>query len=472
VRIERAIFVATACVIAACSAPATFVEVVIDTDAPADRGFSVSATVMRASAASAARTPLQIERGTGVGQAGFPASFSVVPRAGGGRDDGVTLQLEATMRARTAGEPDIRFRRTARWQFTPGTQGRVRVFLPVRCGTITEGCASASPCTIAALCEERGLTCGDDGTCVTPDVRPEPRSDAGNITRDASVPFDSAIDASTDVAMDAAADVPMDARADAAMDARVDAARDTGVADGGAGLAAGRACTSGGPCAGGVCVSDMAMRQVCSNACTTTAQCPPGWSCTTRSQCEPPRTCTGNFAWTNWFGDGSLRLAGTESVGLNGPTSYTYGCADSTSRITVCGSALDLSFTGPQTSVLRGPITSIAIPGARVAANIRAAGPQLFLTLENAQHLYDINVDAPATEVIIRATSNLRELSLVGTIRARELYLDVPAGSRIVVAAMLQCRLTITTNVMLSLSGTIMGLRSNVPAPPTPMVCP
>jgi hypothetical protein len=487
VRTERAGILVTTLALAACTSPATYVEVVIDTDAPSDRAMTVSATVTRSNEPSVVRTPLLIERGGGVGQTTFPTSFSVVPRAGGGRDDAVTLQLEATIRARAAGEPDIRFRRTARWRFTRGSPGQVRVFLPVRCGTITEGCSSASPCTIAALCEENGLTCGNDGTCVAPDVIPEPVSDAG--VRDASAPFDSGIDtgvAARDTGVDTGVIVdtgaaPMDtgvivdtgvAPRDTGVIVDAGVIVDTGVADSGAGLPPGRVCANGAQCAGGVCVSDMVLRQVCSNGCVMATQCPAGWSCTGRSQCEPPRSCGGNFQWTDWNGDGSLRLSAGENFGLFGASTYTYACSDATSRITLCNSTLDLSLTGAQTSVLRGPITSLVAPGARVATNIRAMGPQLFVALDNTQHLYDINVDAPATEVIIRATSNMRDITLVGTIRARELYLDVPAGSRIVNTGMVQCRLTITSNGTYVNMGSMMGLRSNVPAPATPAGCP
>lgn len=462
------------CALSACVSPATVVEVLIDTDAPMDRAFSVTATVTRTGDTSPIRMPLQIERGTGAGQVAFPTSFGVQPPADGARNDAVTLRLEATIPSRAAGEPDIRFRRTARWSFTRGVRGQVRVYLPVRCGSITEGCASASPCTVAALCEESGLTCGNDGTCVRPEVVPESPSDAS--VRDASAVMDTGIDSGSDSGVapsDAGADamdVTRDTGTDTGTDARTDTGTDTGVPTGT--LANGRVCTAATECMGGECVSDSVLRSVCSNRCMALAECPVGWSCVGGSRCEPPRSCTGNFRWTDWYGDGSLRLTGSEVYAAVSPLNFNYACTPASARITLCSSAVDLSLTGSQSSVLLSPMTSSAAPGARVPINIRAAGPQLFIVLENSSHLYDINVDAPATEVVIRTTSQT-ELTLVGTIRARDLYLDIPAGSRVVSTANIQCRLTLTTNgTYVNMGGSMMAFRSNVPAPTPPATCP
>lgn len=469
------------CALSACVSPATVVEVLIDTDAPADRAFAVTATVTRTGDTSPIRMPLQIERGTGVGQVAFPTSFGVVPLAEGARNDNVTLRMEATIPSRAPGEPDIRFRRTARWSFTRGVRGQVRIFLPVRCGTITEGCATSAPCTVAALCEESGLTCGNDGTCVNPDIVPEPPSDAS--VRDATIVTDTGADTGIDSGV-APADSSADSASDAmdAMDA-MDATRDTGVdtgvdtgADTGVDVAGlrvnGRVCAAATECMGGACVSDGVLRSVCSNRCTSAAECPTDWICGGGNRCEPPRSCTGNYRWTDWYGDGSLRLAGAETYAAVSPLSHSYACTPASARITLCSSAVDLTLTGPQSSVLLSPMTSFAGPGARVPLNIRAAGPQLFIVLANSAHIFDINVDAPNTEVVIRTTTQT-EVALVGTIRARELYLDIPAGSRVVNAANVQCRLTLTTNgTYVIMGGSMMAFRSNVAAPTPPATCP
>lgn len=440
------------CALSACVSPATVVEVLIDTDAPMDRAFSVTATVTRTGDTSPIRMPLQIERGTGAGQVPFPTSFGVQPPADGARNDAVTLRLEATIPSRAAGEPDIRFRRTARWSFTRGVRGQVRVYLPVRCGSITEGCASASPCTVAALCEESGLTCGNDGTCVRPEVVPESPSDA-------SVRDGSTLDTGVDTGVG-----PIDTGVDA-----MDATQDTGVSGA---LVDGRVCTAAADCMGGACVSDGVLRSVCSHRCTSATECPTTWICNGSNRCEPPRSCASNFRWTDWYGDGSLRLAARETYAAVSPMIHSYACTPATAGITLCSGAVDLSLTGSQSSVLLSPMTSSAAPGARVPINIRAAGPQLFIVLENSMHLYDINVDAPDTEVVIRTTSQT-ELTLVGTIRARDLYLDIPAGSRVVSTANIQCRLTLTTNgTYVNMGGSMMAFRSNVPAPAPPATCP
>jgi hypothetical protein len=73
----------------------------------------------------------------------------------------------------------VLLRRVVVAPFTPRRPGLVRVFLASRCAGPATGCRTASPCTVRALCEERGETCGDQGTCVPHVVEPTPDLDAG-----------------------------------------------------------------------------------------------------------------------------------------------------------------------------------------------------------------------------------------------------------------------------------------------------
>lgn len=104
----------------------------------------------------------------------------------------------------------------------------LRVNLTPRCGLVVTGCTrtSAAQCTVSALCEERGETCGDEGVCVRPEVVPEP------FDGDATAPRrDGATDAALDrPAPDGSPDAqePMDSGV-AEIDARVDTGVDGGV---------------------------------------------------------------------------------------------------------------------------------------------------------------------------------------------------------------------------------------------------
>lgn len=161
----------------ACRTPATEVTIVIDTDAPARRTLSLrvfarNAAMAGADAASAsdgasgADASLWIESA----RARIPGSFTVVPASGGDRSAMTELELMADVGAgASASEPAVALRRRVRFRFSPQTSQLVRVQLSLRCGERSSGCAQSAgdACTVQQVCEERGLTCGERGRCVS-----------------------------------------------------------------------------------------------------------------------------------------------------------------------------------------------------------------------------------------------------------------------------------------------------------------
>ncbi|MFO0556586.1 MAG: hypothetical protein U0269_01075 [Polyangiales bacterium] len=455
-----------------CTTSATYVEVQIDTDAPESRSFEVSVLAFRGDAPPSAREPLVIERGSAAGQAMFPASFSVVPVAGSSRDHRVTLQLEALVRGRSAAEPDLRFRRTARWQFNRGVNGQVRIFLPVRCATLTTGCARLPPqaCTIAALCEERALTCGDDGTCVPPEVMVTPSSDAGF---DVQAP--PAMDAAMDAAIDAAIDAAMDSAGDSAADARRDAIAEDSTTDSGVAVDTGvsnngRSCTSSGTCTGGTCITGNYGGGICSSACASVASCPPSWTCTNRT-CQPPTTCTGGYVWTDWNGDGSLQLAAMRRLGVSAMgNSFTYACTDASALLQMCEDQLDLSLTGARASVLRGLIAPRTTPTMTPTVRITAQSASVHFRVDNSGAPFNLTVDAPSSVVAIDA-SGAQTLNFVGTSNVSQFVINAPMAP-IHVMGTINGPTTLVANGGFTNTGRINGTLRFGGSPLTPPSCP
>jgi hypothetical protein len=122
----------------------------------------------------------------------FYQSFSVRPPSGWDGREAVKVALFAAVEA-DATRPAVRFRRVLQFPFATATATRVPVFLRVQCGAASVGCSAVGggPCTVAAICEERGQTCGDEGTCASVEVTPTPVApDAATVglpTRDAAV---------------------------------------------------------------------------------------------------------------------------------------------------------------------------------------------------------------------------------------------------------------------------------------------
>jgi hypothetical protein len=247
----RGLALALVAALAGCVRPATELLVTLDTDTPADRAIALAVVVRAGPDGGSAVRRWRRDPG-GTDGIAFPASFAVVPRAGGARDEEVVLEVEVHVGAGPAGEPELDFRRVVRTRFAPQQTSRVRVFLSVACGVLTTGCraAPAEACTLSAYCEEHGLTCGERGACVMPDVAP--RVDPPDVG--------AAPDAGSSI--DAAPDAPVAADAVDAADAADGAPVDDGAAgDGCVRNCSGRQCGSDG--CGGTC-GTCATGQVCS----------------------------------------------------------------------------------------------------------------------------------------------------------------------------------------------------------------
>ena len=196
-------------VLGGCTYGATEVVVTLDTNAPIDRTLAIDAVVSTSVSMPGMPSSSQSEsmwiRGGAIGTAVLPGSFAVTP---GSADPNsvVTLTITASLAAGSSGEPEVEFRRIARFGFAEHQSTAFGVYLNVACGTVTTGCANPSTtCTLAQLCEDQGLTCGDDATCASPMVTPVPFQDAAtpivhDVTNDVAPTLDVPMaDATADV---------------------------------------------------------------------------------------------------------------------------------------------------------------------------------------------------------------------------------------------------------------------------------
>ncbi len=164
---------------AACVSPATSILVLLDTDVPVERAMLVRVTAAAPGSATGARHEWAFSLRS---REQLPASFALVPRAGGAPDEAVDLRVEALVAPLVAGEPEVLIRTAARPHFVPRDPQTVRVFLSLQCATAAFGCRSVPPaqCTQQALCEEQGQVCAEGGRCRAIPTQTEPfRPDAG-----------------------------------------------------------------------------------------------------------------------------------------------------------------------------------------------------------------------------------------------------------------------------------------------------
>jgi hypothetical protein len=256
-----------------CTRGATAILISVDTNAPVSTPFTLQVRASRTADGGLVRDAMWRFRYGPAGPA-LPASFAVVPEPG--RAEGaVWITLEATFEP--PGQRPIRIRRLARTAFVPNVTVPLAVLLNAACGASTAGCADrpASECTISALCEERGLTCGDDGRCV-----------ATTVLRDAGAILDATLDAMSTPTSDGATDGGPDT-----MEPR-DAAEGDGAGDGGASDGdgdGGASCDGGARACAGRCVdtaSDRLHCGACGNRCADGLACREG-----RCACVP--SCAG-----------------------------------------------------------------------------------------------------------------------------------------------------------------------------------
>jgi hypothetical protein len=213
---------------AQCVRSATQVEMILDSDAPADRAMSLRINVFDGSvpateleARSAGVLGVFLSRTeNGIGTLMLPGSVGISPKIQG--DTGiVTAWLRATLPARGLA-PAIELDRVVRFPFVRGERGTIRVHLTLRCADRAIECTTVPDdrCTVSVRCREQGATCGELGECVALDVPVMP-PDSG--TRfDGSTPQLDVRVVRADVAQDRADS--SDARTDVATDRGTDAA--------------------------------------------------------------------------------------------------------------------------------------------------------------------------------------------------------------------------------------------------------
>lgn len=163
-----------------CVRPATVVEVAVETNTDPSRSFQLRACVaVSGQAIDESTCEVRATHGGPLEPEPFYGSFGVQPPRGWNGESSVDVLLIATVAADEQ-RPEIRFRRRLRFGFVRERNLIQRVFLPVECGSPSAGCTQtpADQCTVAAVCEEAGTTCGDDAQCIPVAVTPEVR-DAG-----------------------------------------------------------------------------------------------------------------------------------------------------------------------------------------------------------------------------------------------------------------------------------------------------
>jgi hypothetical protein len=243
----------------ACRTPATEVLVVVGSDAPAERVFTLTASIV-GPGGTHAMTPVWVSGSGVVRGITLPASFALTPGAGG-IDQPYELQIDASVAAGEHGEPAVAFRRVARFRFVAGQTGVLRIFLSLACGSRANSCTSVpdADCTVAVRCTERGETCGDRGECVPVDVVPTPTT----LT-------DGGLNMSFDVANDVADATEADVHDGGAMDAADVNRADDGASDTGASCGT---CAASETCCNGRCTdlaTDPTSCGACGQACNGT----------------------------------------------------------------------------------------------------------------------------------------------------------------------------------------------------------
>ncbi|MBL8677911.1 MAG: hypothetical protein JNK05_02000 [Myxococcales bacterium] len=167
-----------------CARPATVVEVHLDSDISLTERMTVRVAALRSDVAPQWREIGTFGPDT---ERRLPASFSVVSATE--QDSVVRLLIEADI----APPRQRQLRREVRLSFRRGLLTSTRVFLSSRCTDARTGCIAPGPCTLSLYCLERGLTCGDEGRCESPDAPPAaldgPMSDATEPS-DAASPID------------------------------------------------------------------------------------------------------------------------------------------------------------------------------------------------------------------------------------------------------------------------------------------
>ncbi len=321
--------------IVACIGPPTEIVVALDTDVPLSRTMLIVATVARTAAPADAMADTHVwRRGPVSDSIRLPGTFGIVPRADGPRDEAVTLTIDAQILPLNPGEAAVTLRRVARLVFVPGTPTQVRIFLAFACATPSTDCTRTplASCTVGARCEELDMTCGDEGRCVSRDVRTMP-VDAGRV--DAAVMDGATTDASDVVESDHHG-------IDTACSPNCAGRSCGGDGCGGScgGCSGGRNCNGSGQCVcsgldcGGSCVdaqTDNGNCGSCGNACTGGRSCS-GGSCV----CPGGRTSCGATCVDLQSDPSSCGSCGNVCAG-GSPSCCSGRCANTSADNSNCG---------------------------------------------------------------------------------------------------------------------------------------
>ncbi|MBL8684522.1 MAG: hypothetical protein JNK05_35435 [Myxococcales bacterium] len=198
----------------ACLSPSTHVVVVVDTDAPASRITQLRVKLLDPTSREQLREQVVFPREGVAAVLPLPSSFSVVPAGRLTRDGSAEVRIELT--TTLANGAPVVLTRNVRFNFIANRRAIARVYMPVACTNVATGCPSGSiACTLSTLCESRGQTCGDEASCVVPDVPVTPFDTDVERAPDVPSPRDGAMDAPapTDAGTDASIDAaPSDAQ--------------------------------------------------------------------------------------------------------------------------------------------------------------------------------------------------------------------------------------------------------------------
>lgn len=125
-------------------------------------------------------------------------------------------------------------------------------------------------------------------------------------------------------------------------------------------------------------------------------------------------TCDGSPAWDDPFGDGSLRLSGQETLGVDaGPNDYAWICVREAARINVCESTL-IRLDDPVDTVIGGDGIG-PLGDEKVMITIESPHPiDLFVFVDVTGPPVDVWIDAPQACVTVTSKGQ-SELGFGGT---------------------------------------------------------
>ncbi|MBL8685465.1 MAG: hypothetical protein JNK05_40190 [Myxococcales bacterium] len=322
-----------ACSSLACTTMPTAVVVVMDSNIPADRPMQVTVRVASSDESNMWAT-YQWSRGiTGrPSTLEMPSSFTVMPKTGAPRSGAAVLWFDVDVPQGSAGAERLRFSRRLHVTFTPGQTTRARAFLAAECGSVAADCPASNPrCTLADLCDARGMTCGEGGRCEALEVTTVPFSDP-----DAHLSF---IDATTsnEAGMDSARDVVSPPNDASTPDAVV-------VPDGCSPMCTGRVCGDdqcGGSC--GSCAPRPNMVPSCSAAGQCQYTCQMGFGDCDADQsngCETTLNTDANCGMCGRRCEGATPVCGGAACGTGCPPGRTRcgtACVDTQTDVANCG---------------------------------------------------------------------------------------------------------------------------------------